>query len=241
MTKIQSDYYVAWKDGLIKATKSANATLTFVEEVIGLDSSGGSFTITLPDASSMENNKRVWFYDNGSANTNNITITKGSDTSILGGDYIISENNQVVMFELIDSVWIPNPTVYNPLLRRDFVTANNQISRTSTSFADALQKDFIIVEDATYKLGYVYQWRHEKKDERHRVQVRIDGVEVEDLRSRQYMGGDDETGNERMMTSAFTLVDLTKGTYDIDMQYSTSKSGERVYLNYRRLYLEKWS
>ena len=119
------------------------------------------------------------------------------------------------------------------------VTANNQISRTSSGFADALQQDFIVPFDGTYRLGYVYQWRHEKKDIQHRVRVRVDGVENTDLRARQYMGGQDDTSAIRMMTSGWTLVELTAGTYDIDLQYS-SQSGETAYLYYRRLYLEEW-
>ncbi len=111
--------------------------------------------------------------------------------------------------------------------------------RVSTlCFIDALQKDFIVVEDATYVLGYVYQWRQEKKDQAHRVRVRINGVENTDLTARQYMGGKDEEIDIRMVAANFTLVDLTIGTHDIDLQFASEQ--EDAFMFYRRLYLEKW-
>lgn len=108
MVKIQSDAYVQWKDTLIKATKSSAATLTSAEEVITLDSSGGAFTLTLPDSTSMETGKKIWMYDNGSASTNNITIVpNGSDSTDIDGatQYVIARNNESLVLELTNSTW----------------------------------------------------------------------------------------------------------------------------------------
>ena len=123
---------------------------------------------------------------------------------------------------------------------KEFVTANNEISTTSTTFTDALQKDFQIFEKGSYKLGVVFQWSHFKKDERFRSQVRVDGVENTNLRTRPYMGGDDRQGDERLPAEIWDIVPFEVGTFDIDFQFSTSKAGEAAFLNYRRLYIERW-
>lgn len=154
---------------------------------------------------------------------------KGQD---VGGTFFPATENR-------GSVVTLHTLAYQTDLYYNSVSANNQISRSSTSFTDALQKNFIVAEDGDYELGVMYQWRHAEKDVLHRVQIRVDGVENTDLRARQYMGGDQGDSDTRMMTHAVTEVALTAGTYDIDMQYSTDESGKKAYLYYRRLYLRK--
>lgn len=120
MTKILKDNYTVWKGTLIEATKSANFTLIATEEIILLDSVGasGAFTGELPDINltDIKTNKKVWFYDNGNASTNNITITPNDsdDTTMQGGDYVISGDGYAVEFELINNVWIASEGVIPP-------------------------------------------------------------------------------------------------------------------------------
>ena len=94
MTKIQSDNYTQWKGDLINVTLTTTATLTSVQENVKLDSSGGIFTVTLPDVASMSTGKEIWFLDNGSAGTNNITIipNPSDNTTIDGGaKYVVRD------------------------------------------------------------------------------------------------------------------------------------------------------
>jgi len=243
MAKVQSDFYFRWAQDRIQATYTADQTLTSLIEYVGVDTTSNAVEIELPDSSGTDvlNGKKVWIIDQGDAATNNVTvIPHGSDsTTIQGADeYVINVDNQIIIFELVDDQWIIVTDV-TLQLRRDFVTANNEISTSSSTFSDALQKDFIVVEDATYVLGVVYQWRHEKKDKQHRTRVRINAVENTDLRGYQFMGGADDATDLRMIAADFTLVDLTIGTYDIDFQLSSED--ETAYLFYRRLYLEKWT
>lgn len=242
MAKVQSDFYFRWAQDRIQSTFTADETLDSLIEYVGVDSTSNIVEIELPDTTSSDvlNGKKIWIIDQGNAATNNVTVIPNSSdsTTIQGADeYVLAEDNQIIIFELVDDQWIKITDVVAQL-RRDFVTANNQVSTSSSSFSDALQKDFEIVEDATYRLGYVYQWRHEKKDKLHRVRVRVNGVENVDLRAHQYMGGADDDTTVRMMTSGFTLVNLTKGTFDIDFQFSSED--ETAFLFYRRLYIEKW-
>jgi len=126
---------------------------------------------------------------------------------------------------------------------REQISATNEISKSSTDFTfggDALQKNFVIFEPGTYKLGIEYQWSHEEKDVLHRVIVNVDSTENTDLRAYQYMGGDQRQGSEKMISSIWTLVDFTVGTFDIDMQFSSNEGGKIAYLNYRRLYVERY-
>jgi len=126
---------------------------------------------------------------------------------------------------------------------RDNVTANNEISKSSTDFTfggDALQKDFEIFQTGTYRLGVTYQWRHFEKDVLHNTRVRVDGAVNTDLNTLQYMGGDQGDSDARMATDIWTLVDLTPDTYDIDFQFASNEVGKTVYLYYRRLYLERY-
>lgn len=112
MVKIQSDAYTQWKNGLIDVTLTTTATLTSIQENIELNSSGGVFTVTLPDITAptdvMTTGKAIWFYDNGSAGTNNITIiTNPSDSTALdnASSFIINRNNMIAKAELINTRW----------------------------------------------------------------------------------------------------------------------------------------
>jgi len=127
---------------------------------------------------------------------------------------------------------------------RDGVSATNTLAKSTTSFflgGDALQKNFIVDAAGTYELGVIYQWSQDRKNSLHRARVRIDGVENTDLRCYQYMGGTNFNSSVRMTTHAFTEVELTVGTYDIDFQFSTDQIGRTAYTYYRRLYLRKVS
>jgi len=243
MAKVQSDFYFRWAQSRIQATYTADQELTSLIEYVGVDTTSNTVEIELPDSSGTDviNGKKIWIIDQGNAATNNITvIPNGSDSTTIQGvsEYGITQDEQVVVFELVDDQWIIKSDV-TAQLRRDFVTANNQISTSSATFTDALQKDFEIVEDGTYKLGYVYQWRHETQDKLHQVRVRIDGVENTDIRAYQFMGGIAEEDAIRMVSANWTLVDLTVGTFDIDLQFATDD--DTAFLYYRRLYLEKWT
>lgn len=243
MAKVQSDFYFRWAESRIQATYTADQTLDALIEYVGTDSTAGTVEIELPDTTGTDviNGKKIWIIDQGNAATNNITvIPNGSDTTTIQGatQYVIIEDSQIVIFELVNDQWIRTTNIF-PQLRRDFVTANNEISTTSSTFSDALQKNFAVVEGGTYKLGYVYQWRHEKKDQIHQVRVRVGGVVNSDLDANQFLGGADDATTIRMMTSGFTLVDLTPAIYDIDFQLASGLN--EAFLYYRRLYLEKWS
>lgn len=123
---------------------------------------------------------------------------------------------------------------------RESVTANDAISKSSSDFAfggDALQNDFAIPCKKMYKIGVVYQWRHEKKDQQHRTQIRVDGVENTDVRTRQYMGGQDDDTGTRMVSEIWTEVELDVQTYDIDFQWASED--ETAYLYARTLYVEE--
>lgn len=118
------------------------------------------------------------------------------------------------------------------------ITANNEVENTTTTFIDVLQKDFEIFEPGTYKVGYVYLWRQEKKDQAHRIRVRVDGVVNDDLTARQYMGGKDDETDIRELAGMWTLVDFTVGTFDVDLQLASEQESSFIY--YRRLYIERW-
>lgn len=228
--------------GLIQAI-SSDTTLGNIFTDIRVDTASNVVEIELPDTSTRlpAIGYKIFITDTGNAQTNNITvIPNASDGTTIQGvlKYGITQDNQITIFELVDSQWVITTDV-TAQLRRDFVTANNQITTSSSTFTDALQKDFVIVEDATYLLGYVYQWQHEKKDKRHQVIVRIGGVENTDLRAYHYMGGADDDTDIRMVAANWTLVDLTVGTYDIDLQFASES--ESAFMFYRRLYLEKWT
>lgn len=243
MAKVQSDFYFRWAQDRIQATYTADQELDALIEYAGVDTTSNVIEIELPDSSGTDviNGKKIWIIDQGNAATNNITVIPNAldGTTIQGvSEYGITQDNQIIIFELVDDQWIITTDV-TAQLRRDFVTANNQITTASSTFGDALQKNFVVVEDATYKLGYVYQWRHEKKDELHQVIVRIGGVENTDLRAYQYMGGADDNTDVRMVAANWTLVDLTVNTYDIDLQFASGS--ESAFMFYRRLYLEKWT
>jgi hypothetical protein len=141
--KIQSDEYQRYKGSLIEATKTTTATLSFTEEIITLDSSGGAFTLTLPDTSSMSNGKRIWLYDNGSASTNNITIApNGSDTIEGGTSYIINRDNLAVIFEYLEGVWTRTTQI------------NSHQKRTITTTATITIADRFIFGDMTGGADY---------------------------------------------------------------------------------------
>lgn len=129
MTKIQSDFYADWKEDLITVTKNSNGILGFTEEIINTDSSLGSFILEMPDITNMKTGKSIWFYDNGFASTNPITIKSGVGNTIQGGDYIISVDNEVVKFELIDNIWV----VTNGLVDKSKIAGfyfNNNLTST---------------------------------------------------------------------------------------------------------------
>ena len=243
MAKVQSDFYFRWAQDRIQDTLDADATLDSLLEYVGVDTTSNTVEIELPDSSGTDvvNGKNIWIMDQGNAATFNITvIPNGSDSATIQGvsSYGITQDSQVVMFELVDDQWTVHTDV-TAQLRRDFVTATAQDETSSSTFADVLQKDFVIVEDATYKIGYEYQWRHEKKDKLHQIRVRVDGVVNADLNANQYMGGADDDTSVRMVSSLWTLVDFTVGTFDIDMQMASED--ESAFIFYRRLYIEKWT
>lgn len=135
MTKIQSDAYTQWKNGLIDVTLSATATLTSVQENVELDSTGaaGAFTVTLPDITSMTTNKRIWFYDNGNAGTNNITIIANTtDGSAIddGDEYIVDQDNRIVKFELIHNRWMVIESAVKSLIVGAFSFEDNATGTT---------------------------------------------------------------------------------------------------------------
>lgn len=125
---------------------------------------------------------------------------------------------------------------------RENVTANNEITNDTVTFTDALQKNFVVLEPGAYKLGIEYQWRHEDKDVLHKTRVRVDATENTDLRTLQYMGGAQATigSTIRMISSIYTLMDLTPATYDIDFQFATDEADKESVLFYRRLFLERY-
>jgi len=242
MAKVQNDFYFRWAQSRIQATYTSDQELTALIEYVGADSTSNTVEIELPDSTGTDvlNGKKIWIIDQGNAATNNITVIPNSadSTTIRGLDeYVITQDNQIVVFELVDDQWIIVTDIFAQM-RRDFVTATSVIFNDSTTFIDALQKDFAVVEDGTYKLGVEFQWRHEKKDKHHMTIVRVDGIENTDLTGSQYMGGADNDTDTRMISSIWTLVNLTVGVFDIDFQLASED--EDAFLYYRRLYLEKW-
>ena len=61
--------------------KSANYTMLVTDVIVGVDTSGGAVTITLPLASNADNRMYYIVDEGGAAGTNNITVNRsGSDT-----------------------------------------------------------------------------------------------------------------------------------------------------------------
>jgi len=142
MAKTQSDDYTQWKGSLIKVTLTTTATLTSVQENVELDSSAGIFTVTLPDITSpiMTTGKVIWFYDNGNAATNNITIiaNTGDGSAIDDGDeYIVDQNDRVARFELINNRWMVTISTV-----REFIVGSYSFTNNATVTTISTQNTF---------------------------------------------------------------------------------------------------
>ena len=126
---------------------------------------------------------------------------------------------------------------------RDEVTATNTISNATDDFEfipDALQKDFVIIEPGRYVIGIGYSWAHEKKDQEHRVRVRVDGVVLPFLQINQ-PAGLDLASTVRLGTERAALFEFpTADTYDIDFQLATGNPGEPAYLYERALLVARY-
>ena len=240
---VQNDFYYKWVGDRVQASYSADVTLDSTKEYINIDTSLNPVQVELPNSTGddVQNGKKIYIITDSNTATNNVTVIPNDldGTTLYNGlsEFIIRINNAIVILELVDNQWVIYQFEPTPSFYFDSVTANNSISRTSGGFTDALQKNFTVPQDGFYKIGYNYQWRHEKKDLQHRVRVRINGSEQTNLRARQYMGGQDDTSSIRMVSSLWDVIDLTAGTYDLDFQWS-SQGGETAYLYYRRLYLQ---
>jgi len=165
-----------------------------------------------------------------------ITVDSGGTLHAVINDHVGTVTNNGTIHGRINGQCYGNWCEYY-----DDVSANNEISKTSTSFAlapEALQKSFVVPFDGTYTIGAMYQFRHEKKDNQFRSQIRIDGVEETDLRVRQYSGGDDSETDHREPVYIYMEKVLTAGTYDIDLQFSSDEAGTTVYMFARRLFVE---
>ena len=118
---VQSDFYGQWLRDAASATYTSNQTLSSVVEFVKVDTSGGVVQIELPDSSGtdVEDTKKIWIIDEGSAGTNNITvIPNASDSTTIQGDsqYYLTVDDQIVIFELVDTQWLVIADSVAPIL-----------------------------------------------------------------------------------------------------------------------------
>lgn len=142
MAKVLADFYYRWVKDRIRESFTVSGTISSTKEWIEVDTTLGAIQLELPDtdANDILNGKKIHIVDQGNAGTNNITIIpNGSDGTTIDGltSDVISVNNTVRIYELVDNVW----TVIN----RGSTTNQRSIFATDT----ALQSDDTIIANTS--------------------------------------------------------------------------------------------
>lgn len=243
MAKVQSDFYFRWVQDRIQATYTADQELTSLIEYVGVDTTSNVVEIELPDSTGTDvlNGKKIWIIDQGNAATNNITVIPNSSDSTtiqLADEYVIAEDDQIVIFELVDDQWIKTTDILLQL-RRSFTFSDVADDNASGTPQSVLTHTFDVFEAGIYKIEIDFQWRHEKKDKLHQVDIDIDSVANDDLQMYQLLGGADDVTTARMPAYRQIKTALTKGNHTVEMFLSSED--EDAFIFARSITVSLWS
>jgi len=124
-------------------------------------------------------------------------------------------------------------------MRRSFTAASNQVTTASATPLSVLTHNFNVFEDGIYKITIDFQWRHEKKDKLHQVDIEVNSVDNDALQMYQLLGGADDVTTARVPAMRQTKVALTAGAHTVEMFLSSED--EDAFIFERSIEVSLWS